>query len=57
MRTYRIYYYTERFDECYDFDIELQARNIDEALLMFNQSNTVFKRVWRIEELPFRFKQ
>lgn len=56
MRTYRIYYYTEHFDECYDFDIELQARNIDDALLMFNQSNTVFKRVWRIEELPFRFK-
>lgn len=57
MRTYKIYYYYEHYDECHDFDIELQARNIDEALLMFNQSDTVFKRVWRIEELPFRPRQ
>lgn len=56
MRTYRIYYYTERFDECFDFEKEIEAANIIDAMTLFYTSDVVFKRVWRIEELPFRYK-
>jgi hypothetical protein len=57
MRIYRLYYYTEQYDECYDYDIDIEASSIAEAILIFNQSSIVCKRVWRVEELPFRPRQ
>lgn len=56
MRTYRIHYYAEHSDECFDFDIDIQANTITDAMLVFYQGPTVFKRVWRVEELPLRQK-
>lgn len=53
MRTYRVYYYYEHWDECHDCEWECQATKISEALLMFEQTDIVYKRVYRIDELPY----
>jgi len=56
MRTYKVFYYYEYFDECHDTEIDIEASSIAEAILIFNQSSIVCKRIWRVEELPLRIK-
>ena len=51
MRKYRVYYYAERFDECQDFNIEIQGENISKALENFYKLNIVIKRVYKIDEI------
>ena len=51
MRTYRITYYKEINDECVDYETEVEAAGIYDALITFN-SNYIFKRIFKVEELP-----
>ena len=51
MRTYRISYYTEHKDECFDYETEVEATGIYDALITFNSKN-VCKRIHNVEELP-----
>jgi len=51
MRTYRISYYTEYADECFDSEATIDATGIYDALITFN-SNYIFKRIFKVEELP-----
>jgi len=54
MRTYLFSYYAEHRDECWDYQHEIKAENIVDALLVFTQSPIVYKRIFKIEELPFK---
>jgi hypothetical protein len=51
MRTYKISYYTEYADECFDSEAEIEAAGIYDALITFNSKN-VCKRIYKVEELP-----
>ena len=51
MRTYRISYYTEYADECFDSETTIDATGIYDALITFNSKN-VCKRIHKVEELP-----
>ena len=51
MRTYRISYYAEHKDECFDYETEIEAAGIYDALITF-ESGTIYKRIHKIEELP-----
>jgi hypothetical protein len=51
MRTYKISYYTEHTDECFDSETTIDATGIYDALITFH-SNNIFKRIHKIEELP-----
>lgn len=51
MRTYRISYYKEYKDECFDYETDVEATGIYDALITFNSKN-VCKRIHRVEELP-----
>ena len=51
MRTYRISYYAEHKDECFDFELEIQADGVYDALNKFTCDN-IYKRIYKVEELP-----
>lgn len=51
MRKYKIYYYAEQRDECVDLEIILSTKNIFDALEVFKQEVSVYKRVYKIEEI------
>lgn len=51
MRTYIVYYYKEINDECVDCEKKVNAFSIRGALTEFETSTTVFKRVYKIEEV------
>ena len=51
MRTYKISYYTEYADECFDSEKTIQATGIYDALITFN-SNHKHKRIYKVEEMP-----
>ena len=50
MRKYTIYYWIEKSDECFDCQIEIEAKDIFIALAEFRSEVRVFKRVFKIEE-------
>ena len=51
MRTYKISYYTEYADECFDSEVTIDATGIYDALITFNSKN-VCKRIYKVEEMP-----
>lgn len=51
MRIYRISYYAEHNDECVDYEAEVEAAGVYNALLKFEES-TIYKRIYKVEELP-----
>jgi hypothetical protein len=51
MRTYRISYYTEHTDECFDSETTIDATGFFDALITFNSKN-VCKRIYKVEEMP-----
>lgn len=51
MRRWKIYYYAEQNDECVDLEIILESENIFSALELFKQEVSVYKRVYKIEEI------
>lgn len=51
MRTYKISYYVEYADECFDSEVEIEAAGIYDALITF-QSKTIYKRIHKVEEMP-----
>lgn len=51
MRTYRISYYAEHKDNCNDFELEIQADGVYDALNKFTSDN-LYKRIYKVEELP-----
>ena len=51
MRTYRISYYAEHKDNCNDFELEIQADGVYDALNKFTCDN-IYKRIYKVEELP-----
>ena len=51
MRTYKISYYTEYADECFDSEKTIQATGIYDALITFNSKHK-HKRIYKVEEMP-----
>lgn len=54
MRTYKVFYLTEKNDDCVDFEIEIKAPTIYWALTFFSEKGIVHKRVTSIVEQPLR---
>ncbi len=52
MRNYRIEYYAEVNDESVEREIEIVAENPWEALDIFALKVRLFKRVFKLEEIP-----
>jgi hypothetical protein len=50
MRNYRIYYYAEINDECVDLKETLQAYSLSDAIIKFENSGIVHKRIYKTEE-------
>lgn len=51
MRTFRFTFYAERNDECVDLEKVIEADNIMNALLIFQQGRTLYKRIIEIKEI------
>jgi hypothetical protein len=50
MRKYIVYYYTEKNDECVDCEMEVESPTLKCALLHFEITVKVYRRVYKIEE-------
>jgi hypothetical protein len=50
MINYRIYYYAEINDECVDLKETLQAYSLSDAIIKFENSGIVHKRIYKTEE-------
>ena len=53
MRKYLIFYYTEKNDECFDYEKIIEADNIEEAIKFFKSRVRIMKRITTITELPY----
>lgn len=51
MRKYLLTYWTEYNDEMTDFEIEIEADSIQEALDKFKAMRKTYKRITKIEEI------
>jgi hypothetical protein len=51
-RTYIVSYYAERNDDCVDFEIEIEAKDIPEAIEKINSEVRIFSRIFKVEEKP-----
>ena len=51
MRKYRVYYYTEKHDECVDCEKEIEASCFENIYSVFREQVKVFKRIYKVEEI------
>ncbi len=51
MKTFRVYYWKERNDECVDCEIDIEAKDLFELPFIFEKKVRLGK-INRIEELP-----
>lgn len=51
MRSYRIHYLAESNDQATDFELDIEADNILEAIYKFGRLVQLFKRITKVEEL------
>lgn len=51
MKKFRVYYYTERNDECTDLEIDIQCNSIWDVKEEFEKQVRVYKRVYEIKEI------
>ena len=51
MRKYRFTFYAEKNDDCVDLEKDIEANNIIDALLIFQQEQRLYKRIIEIKEI------